>query len=135
MKPLNKFFGRIYLVFALCMSIQVNGQREDRSNPVIFEDELSAPVFSSVLIKGMLGGKMDQCIQNGVMARNFSLYSDAFINKLDDGGSFTGEFWGKWFTSAALGYAYQPTPAHRVILDEAVKELLKAQDEDGQLSS
>ncbi len=132
---MSNFYGRIFLVCSLCIFIQVNGQRQDHANTRVVKDELSAPVFSSVKIKGMLGGKIDQCIQHGVMARNFFLYSAAFINKLDDGGGFTGEFWGKWFTSAALGYAYQPTAGNKAILDKAVSELLKAQDADGRLSS
>ncbi len=132
---MKNLYGRIFLVCALGISMQVSGQREDRSTTLIVKDELSAPVFSSVKINGMLGTKIDQCIQNGVMAKNFSLYSAAFMNKLDDGGGFTGEFWGKWFTSAALGYAYQPTAANRAILDKSVSELLKAQDADGRLSS
>jgi DUF1680 family protein len=132
---MSNFYSRIFLVCSLYIFVQVNGQRQDHANTMVVKDALSAPVFSSVKIRGMLGGKIDQCIQNGVMSRNFSLYSASFMNKLDDGGGFTGEFWGKWFTSAALGYAYQPAPAYRVILDQAVKELLKAQDADGRLSS
>ncbi len=134
-KPIGILNGRIFLACVLFVSLQVNGQRQDRVNTIVAKDELSAPVFSSVKINGMLGEKIDQCIQNGVMVRNFSLYSAAFMNKLDDGGGFTGEFWGKWFTSAALGYAYQPTAAHKAILDKSVLELLKAQDADGRLSS
>jgi DUF1680 family protein len=134
-KPSKNICGRIILICAFFMSFQVYGQHEDHANTILAKDELSAPVFSSVKITGMLGSKIDQCIQNGVMVRNSSLYSAAFMNKLDDGGGFTGEFWGKWFTSAALGYAYQPTAAYRAILDKAVSELLKAQDADGRLSS
>ncbi len=132
---MKKSNGRIFLVCALFVSIHAYGQCQNPINALVVEDELSAPAFSSLKINGVLGGKIDQCIQNGVMVRNSSLYSAAFMNKLDDGGGFTGEFWGKWFTSAALGYAYQPTAAHKAILDKAVSELLKAQDADGRLSS
>jgi uncharacterized protein len=135
MKPIKNFKSRIFLICAFFVSVQVNGQREDHTGTLIVKDALSAPVFSSVRISGVLGSKIDQCIQNGVMVRNSSLYSAAFMNKLDDGGGFTGEFWGKWFTSAALGYAYHPTDAYKAILDKAVSELLKAQDADGRLSS
>jgi uncharacterized protein len=135
MKLSKNINGRIFLICALFVSVQMYGQRKDNPNTMMVKDELSAPVFSSVKISGMLGSKIDQCIQNGVMTKNFSLYSAAFMNKLDDGGGFTGEFWGKWFTSAALGYAYQPTTANRAILDKSVSELLKAQDADGRLSS
>ncbi len=99
------------------------------------QDILTPGVPSSAKIEGILGQKLENCIANGVMSRNYALYSAPFKNKTDDGGGFTGEFWGKWFTSAARAYAYQPTTVHKEILDKAVGELLKAQDADGRLSS
>ena len=98
-------------------------------------DVLSPAVFSSIKIEGIIGQKIDSCIVNGVMAKDFELYSLPFKNKLDNGGGFTGEFWGKWFTSAALAYGYQPTQAHKNILDKSIFDLLKTQDADGRLSS
>lgn len=119
------FIASIFLSCILFIPMQVCAQR----------DILLPGVFSSAKIEGMLGQKLDQCIVNGVMTKNFELYTVPFKDKLDDGGGFTGEFWGKWFTSAALGYAYQPTAAHKAILDKSVTELIKAQDADGRLSS
>ncbi len=98
-------------------------------------DVLSPAVFSLIKIEGIIGQKIDSCIVNGVMAKDFELYSLPFKNKLDNGGGFTGEFWGKWFTSAALAYGYQPTQAHKNILDKSIFDLLKTQDADGRLSS
>jgi DUF1680 family protein len=126
---------RLYLLFVFCILISFDEQAEVDKNILVAQDKLSPAVFSSVKIEGLLGQKLDQCIENGVIAKNYMLYVQAFQNKLDDGGAFTGEFWGKWFTSAALAYAYHTTPKHRVILDTAVKELLKAQEPDGRLSS
>jgi len=96
---------------------------------------LSPAVFSSAKIEGIIGQKLKNCVENGVMTKHFDLYTVPFINKLDDGGGFTGEFWGKWFTSAALAYAWQPSAAYKSILDKSVSELLKAQESDGRLSS
>ena len=121
----KNLFTLIMPFWAILVPITVNAQR----------DVFSPGVPSAAKIDGVLGQKLDECISNGVMTRNFGLYSKSFKEKLDDGGGFTGEFWGKWFTSAALAYAYQPTPAHKAILDQAVFELLKAQDADGRLSS
>ncbi|MFA5814518.1 MAG: beta-L-arabinofuranosidase domain-containing protein [Bacteroidales bacterium] len=125
MQKWNRLSAGIFLLSALLIPIPVGAQR----------DVLSPGVPSLAKIEGILGQKLENCIVNGVMARNFELYSTPFKDKLDDGGGFTGEFWGKWFTSAAVGYAYQPTAAHKAILDKAVSELLKAQDADGRLSS
>ncbi len=96
---------------------------------------LSPGVFSSAKIEGIVGHKLKSCVANGIMNKNYELYSVPFQKKLDDGGGFTGEFWGKWFTSASLAYAWQPLPAYRAILDKSVSDILKAQDADGRLSS
>jgi DUF1680 family protein len=131
----KRLLAGLFLLFVSCILISFNKQNETGKNILVAQDTLSPAVFASVSIEGMLGRKMDQCIENGVMAKNFTLYAQAFQNKLDDGGAFTGEFWGKWFTSAALAYAYRPITKYRVTLDRAVQELLKAQESDGRLSS
>ena len=98
------------------------------------QDQL--PPFSSaqIEINGFVGRELDACI-SGVMSKDHQLYTKAFQDKLDKGGLFAGEFWGKWFTAAALAYSYQPIPEYRAILDQAVKDLLEAQEEDGRLSA
>lgn len=96
---------------------------------------LSPGVFSSADIGGVVGQKLTNCVENGVMNKDYLLYTVPFKDKLDKGGGFTGEFWGKWFTSAALAYAWQPTPAYREILDKAVSALIATQDKSGRLSS
>jgi uncharacterized protein len=131
----SRFLAGILISCAGYAAISVDAQQIAAAKTIVAQDKLSPGEFSSSKIEGLVGRKLDQCITNGVMARNYALYSLPFRDKLDDGGGFTGEFWGKWFTSAALGYAYQPTAAYRAILDQAVSELLKAQDADGRLSS
>ena len=123
---------RNFILF-ICLIINAKGENVDRT--IVVRQKLSPAILSSVKIGGVLGTRLDNCISNGVMSKQFELYTLPFKNKLDDGGGFTGEFWGKWFTSAALGYGYQPTAAHKAILDKSVSELLKSQDPDGRLSS
>ncbi|HBQ64514.1 MAG TPA: hypothetical protein DD727_06260, partial [Clostridiales bacterium] len=99
------------------------------------KDRLSPMTSGSVHIQGYLGEKLEVCIQNGVMAADDQRFILPFRDRTDDEGGWGGEFWGKWFTSAALAYAYQPTQAHHRILDRAVEGLLRTQDPDGRLSS
>ena len=120
----NGFWALIFLSCAL-YTMPVSPQR----------DILSPAVFSSAKIEGIIGQNLKNCVENGVMVKNFDLYTIPFKDKLDDGGGFTGEFWGKWFTSAALAYSWQPSAAYRAILDKSVSELLKAQEANGRLSS
>ena len=119
------FLVGIIIFFSLLLPLPVDAQH----------DILLPGVFSSAKIEGVIGQKMRNCVENGVMAKSYVLYTIPFKDKLDDGGGFTGEFWGKWFTSAALAYAWQPSGTYREILDKSVLELLKSQDADGRLSS
>lgn len=102
---------------------------------IVKQDVLSPAILSSVKIEGVVGQRIDSCIKNGVMAKKYDLYSIPFRDKLDNGGGFTGEFWGKWFTSTALSYGYQPITAHKSILDKSIAALLETQDADGRISS
>ena len=45
------------------------------------------------------------------------------------------EFWGKWFTSAALAYDYEPSAQLDKILKYAASELLKTQGADGSITT
>jgi len=98
-------------------------------------DQLNPPSFSSVRIEGRIGQIIDSCIVNGVMAVDYGLYSIPFRDKTDEGGMFRGEFWGKWFTSAALAASYQPIDKHLKIVERSVGELIATQDSDGRISS
>lgn len=89
----------------------------------------------STKINGFLGNRLDSCIINGVMSKEYDLYVTPFSLRNDDPGSFQGEFWGKWFTSAALAYGYQPSTFHKKIIDDAVYKLINTQTKDGKISS
>jgi len=100
----------------------------------VAKDKLAPVCVVQAEIRGFAGRRLDACIA-GVMGKDHQLYTKAFQDKLDKGGLFAGEFWGKWFTAAALAYSYQPTLEYRAILDKAVQDLLEAQEPNGRLSS
>ena len=102
---------------------------------IIAGDQLKPSSFSTVRMEGRVGQIIDSCIQNGVMAVDYGLYSLPFRDKTDKGGMFRGEFWGKWFTSAVLATAYQPVPKHHEILKKSITELMATQETDGRISS
>ena len=131
----NCFFIGFFLMCCWCMSFAVEPKGEPGVKTILVQNVLTPSLPSSAKIEGIIGQKMNNCITNGVMAKNYGLYTLPFKNKMDDGGGFAGEFWGKWFTSAALAYGYQPSAANRDILDKSVAELMKTQDADGRISS
>ena len=55
------------------------------------------------------------------MATDYQPFIKAFQEKLDSEGLFCGEFWGKWFTSAALAYEYNPRPEYLKKLEDVYK--------------
>ena len=130
----RSYIKEILFFCTLCMSLSANAQQET-TKTILVQNVLSPAVLSSTQIQGFVGQKLNSCIENGVMGKNYELYTLPFRNKMDEGGSFMGEFWGKWFTSAALGYGYHPNAANKAILDKSISELLNAQDSDGRLSS
>ena len=101
----------------------------------IGKDKFTPALPGSVKIGGYLGLKLDACIENGVMGKKYDLYTIPFRDHTDEGGGFAGEFWGKWFTSACLAYAYNPQQKFREILDRSVEQILQTQEKDGRISS
>ena len=91
--------------------------------------------YGKIKIEGYIGRLIENCIGNGVMAADYQPFIKAFQEKLDSEGLFCGEFWGKWFTSAALAYEYNPRPEYLKKLEDAVEGLLAAQEEDGRISA
>ena len=86
----------------------------------------------SVEVGGWLGGRLEACMTNRVMAQDIEKLVRPFQQR--NNGSWDTEYWGKWFTSAAFAYRYQPNAEHRAKIDEAVRALLKTQGPDGQIT-
>ncbi|MBE0652832.1 MAG: glycoside hydrolase family 127 protein, partial [Bacteroidales bacterium] len=102
---------------------------------IVIADKLYPSDYLNAEIGGMLGQSIDSCIKNGVMAVNYPLYTLPFKDHTDKGGMFQGEFWGKWFTSAILAYAYQPEKSYKTIVKSSYESLINTQEQDGRISS
>ena len=98
-------------------------------------DVFAPAPYGSVHIGGYLGNKLDLCIDNRVMVQDIDRVVQPFILRNDGNWGFRCEFWGKWFTSAMLGYAYAPTAENRKVIDNAVDGLLKSQTPDGYIGT
>lgn len=91
--------------------------------------------FRKIILNGSIGNLIDRCIQNGVLSTDYHPFIKAFREKMDSDGSFCGEFWGKWFTSAALAYQYRPSPDFMKMLEDTISEILALQEENGRISA
>ena len=97
-------------------------------------DIFSLSPAGTVSLQGWVGGKLDLCLTNRVMAQDLEIFVAPFRARRETSG-WTCEFWGKWFTSAALGNAYKPTPENRVVMDRAVQELIATQTPVGYIGT
>ena len=99
-------------------------------------DVLEPAPPGAVSLRGWIGARIDACISNRVMKQDIGRLVQPFVDRQEhDIMGWRCEYWGKWFTSAALGYDYQPTPQRRAILDEAVRALLATQSPDGYIGT
>ncbi len=130
-----KYLLFIFLSFIGFILNHVSAQDNSKASLLAIQDVLSPVPLSGIRIEGVVGQKIDSCIKNGVMAKNYKLYTIPFRDKSDNEGGFAGEFWGKWFTSAALAYGYKPDQEYKNILDTSVSDLIKTQEPDGRISS
>jgi uncharacterized protein len=129
-----KIINRITTVILLSQ-LSIFSTFSQSENIFIINDQLEPLPPASSSVSGYLGEKLDQCISNGIMSKDYELYIAPFQNRNDDPNQWQGEFWGKWFTSATLAYHYRQDSGYRKIIDDAVKELIRTQDRDGRLSS
>jgi len=135
-----KIIGCVVVAFLfaciICSAGEVSKNSKDVSVPgIVFQNKLEPLSPGSIKFKGYLGNKLDLCVSNRVMAQNVEHFLIPFKNKDDGEWGFRGEFWGKWYTSAMLGYGYTQLPEHRKIIDAAVDGLMATQGEDGYLGT
>jgi uncharacterized protein len=103
--------------------------------PVYPEDALHSLPAGSLRIGGFLGNRMDLCLHNRVIAQDADLLIKPFREKSDGKWGFRNDFWGRWYTSAILGYIYAPDPEIYNIIDAAVKGLMQTQSPDGYIGT
>ncbi len=99
-------------------------------------DKLTPAAPGSIRLQGWVGEKIELSIGHRVMAQDVEKLIKPFRDRKEENiGHWRCEYWGKWFTSATLGYAYQPTPENRALLDRAIKDLLATQTPDGYIGT
>lgn len=134
---------RRYLLFAAITVITapvapllaktLSAQNASKSQPAKAVDDVARPLpAGAVTIGGWLGGRMDACMEQRVMAQSIARMVEPFVKR--DNASWASEYWGKWYTSAVFGYLYQPTAEHRAKIDQAARALLETQTPDGQIT-
>ncbi len=99
-------------------------------------DALAPAPPGAVSIGGRLGERMDLALHNRVLAQDIDRIVEPFRTRTEHtSGHWRGEYWGKWFTSAALAWAARPSPELRAKLDAALTALLATQSPDGYIGT
>lgn len=127
-----------YLLLLSVFSVavfSVAAQNKKIASQVMVTDKLNPAPFGSIKIDGYVGDKLNLCLDNRVMAQDIDRLITPFQLRNDGAWGFRSEFWGKWFTSAMLGYGYSPTEQHRQVIDKAVNELMQTQTPDGYIGT
>ena len=134
---MNKKIILCLFIFLICFVHVFNAKAQKESERIhtLVTDVFAPAPFGDVKIDGYIGEKIDLCIQNRVMAQDIDRVVTPFLVRNDEDWAFRCEFWGKWVTSAMLGYGYSPTKQHREIIDKAVVDLIKTQTPDGYIGT
>ncbi|OHE79352.1 MAG: hypothetical protein A2107_09440 [Verrucomicrobia bacterium GWF2_62_7] len=122
---------RFITLVAVALALTVNAA--DKITPKV-SDALAFAPPASVKFHGWIGEAMATCKTGRMFAQSLPDLINPFAVREEDR-MWRGEFWGKWFTSAALVYRYDGDPKLRAILDEAVKGLIATQTPDGGITT
>lgn len=99
------------------------------SRPV---DALTPTGPGMVQLRGWVGDSLDACIQHRIWGMEVEKFV-AILRNRNDHGNWRGEYWGKWYTAAALAQTYNPAENRRARLIEIARDVANAQEADGYL--
>lgn len=111
------------------------GQEQTLPKPAAVDVQSHLGV-GQIRMDGHIGRRMSDCMENLITAWDQNRIIDPFRYKTDTrDDQWRGDYWGKWFTALAWGYAHQPTLGHRQWLDRAVYDLMATQGPDGYIGT
>ncbi|OQW96294.1 MAG: hypothetical protein BWK77_05415 [Verrucomicrobia bacterium A1] len=98
--------------------------------PVKVGDELAYAPPGAVRCTGWTGAAIETCRVGRIFGQSVPDLVRPFEERVMTN-LWRCEFWGKWFTSAALAYRYQPDAPLKAVLDKAAGGLVAAQSPNG----
>jgi DUF1680 family protein len=135
---LPPFSRRDALGFIGLLAGSACGRREDSSYeapPRKRTADLLSPVpLDRVRLGGYLGEKIDLCIRNRILAQDPEKLVKPFLERRERS-CWQGEFWGKWFLSAAAAVQYTQPAGALERLHASVQALLRTQSADGYIGN
>ncbi|MCE5270574.1 glycoside hydrolase family 127 protein, partial [bacterium] len=123
----------VLLVVLLWSALPAGAPSVVTVKPAVSE-ALRPPAPGEVSLGGYLGGKIDLCIRNRVLAQDAESLIEPFRRR-EETRWWQSEFWGKWFTSLALAERYAPGPEVAARMRDAVRGLVATQSADGYIGN
>lgn len=131
------------MIAAMLLGCAGIGHSGDEARPGFVAADVQAVLPpGSIKMGGQMSLRMDLCMKNLITARDLDTLIKPFRDKTDNEPTGQGQpdnwrcdYWGKWFTALAWGYAHKPVAEHRELMDRAVRDLLATQGPDGNIGS
>ncbi len=100
----------------------------------VIKDSLRSMPLNQIKIRGYLGSRMDQCINDRIKKQDYLHLIEPFKYR-NETRLWQSEFWGKWILSAIAAYEYNQDPELFGIIQKAVSGLLATQTPDGYIGN
>ena len=127
----------IFVIGAIVLPLMPRADAETSpALKIAIKNALEPSPPQSVIISGLLGNKLDRCINHRILAQDISAVVEPYREKTETGSAdWRCEYWGKWYTSLTLADAYRSTPKSRELVNAAAKELIATAAPDGYLGT
>jgi uncharacterized protein len=137
MNTIVKQVTSLFTLTAVILVYATIGNGDEQPMPAAaVADVQSCLLPGQIHVQGYVGRRMADCMENLVMSWDLDRLIRPFRDKTDGrDDQWRGDYWGKWFTALAWGYAHEPSVAHRQLLDRAAKELIATQGADGNIGT
>ncbi len=123
---------KVLFSFWICLAMaQASPAQNPNVDPVV-KDVLT--VAASARMNGFIADKLKASFHNRILAQDVDRLVAPFRNRTETS-CWQSEFWGKWFTSAALAYRYMPDPELKEHMTKAVTGLTATQTADGYIGN
>ncbi|MDO5572254.1 MAG: glycoside hydrolase family 127 protein [Bacteroidales bacterium] len=90
--------------------------------------------FNNIKIKGYVGTRINQCIEERVKKENIKELTDAFKLK-NEKSRWQTEFWGKWVLGAIESWKYKNDPVLYNMIKTSAYDIISTQEKDGYIGN
>ena len=118
---------RALLAVLALLAMPVRGAEPVTTRPGdVVADAMSLALPGTVRMQGWLGDKLVLCLNDRVWTQDPERLV-AVLRHHNDKDNWRGEYWGKWYSAAVLGYGCEPMAERRAQLENVMREVIQLQ--------